>query len=418
MSIGYASRVRGYEQMAMKGCMLNHASYDRVFALIEHNVSSLQSILNYNKKNEIGLFRISSDIIPFGSSIASSFPWKEQFIQQLTSIGDNIKQDNLRVSMHPGQYTVLNSPSSCVVKRSMEEIKYHADFLDSLGVDNTHKIVLHIGGVYGNKKTALSRFVKHFLDLDPSIRHRIVLENDDTLYHIGDVLELSAQLGIPVVYDTLHNHLNSCDAKKQDADWISQCQPTWTSNDGKQKIHYSQQDQSKKAGAHSETIAINEFMDFYASLEEDKPDIMLEVKDKNLSAIKCIHCTSDHQNIKVLEEAWSHYKYSVLEKDPNDYKTIRTLLKDKGSFPALAFYQYIEHALSQETQLGRSVNGALHVWGYFKEIASQREKEQFQKLLQQCKQGHGQISTLKRFLYRLSQTYEMHYLLQSYYFIL
>lgn len=418
MSIGYASRVIGSEQMSMKSCTLKNATHDRLVTLIGHNLSSLETILDYNQNNGIELFRISSDIIPFGSSIASSIPWQEQFMQQLASIGEKAKQSNIRVSMHPGQYTVLNSPDSSVVKRSIEDLVYHADFLDSLGVDSTHKIVLHIGGVYGDKKASLSRFVRNYLDLDFSIRQRLVIENDDKSYHIGDVLELSAQLGIPAVYDTLHNQINTCDATKNDTYWISQCQATWKTRDGRQKIHYSQQDKSKKSGSHSETIAINDFLDFYTTLDDHKPDIMLEVKDKNLSAIKCICCTSSQKSIRVLEEEWSRYKYLVLEKAPNDYKAIRTLLKEKGSYPALAFYQYIEHALSQEAVLGMNINAALHVWGYFKDIASLREKEQFQKKLQQCKHGDCPIGALKRYLYRLSQTYQKHYLLQSYYFYL
>lgn len=418
MSIGYASRVIGTEHMTMKSCKLKNATYDRLVTLIEQNLSSLETILDYNHNNEIELFRISSDIIPFGSSIASSIPWQEQFKHQLTAIGDKIKHCNMRVSMHPGQYTVLNSPDRSVVKRSIEELSYHASFLDSLGMDSTHKIVLHIGGVYGEKKAALLGFMKHYLDLDSSTQQRLVLENDDKFYHIGDLLELSAQLGIPVVYDTLHNQINCCDQTKNNVYWISQCQATWKTRDGRQKIHYSQQDKSKQAGSHSKTIEINEFLDFYTSLEDDKPDIMLEVKDKNLSAIKCIHCTSLKRNIRVLEEEWSRYKYLVLEKAPNDYKAIRTLLKDKGAYPALTFYQYIEHAFSQEAVLGTSINAALHVWGYFKDMTSLREKERFQKLLEQCKNGDCQIGTVKRYLYRLSQTYQKHYLLQSYYFFL
>jgi UV DNA damage endonuclease len=102
--------------------------------------------------------------------------------------------------------------------------------------------------------------------------------------------------------------------------------------DGRQKVHYSQQARGKSAGSHSGSIAADEFLDFFASLEGDKPDIMLEVKDKNLSAVKCINCTAEQGSIGALELEWGRYKYAVLEKAPDDYRKIRELLK-KSAYP-------------------------------------------------------------------------------------
>ncbi len=80
--------------------------------------------------------------------------------------------------------------------------------------------------------------------------------------------------------------------EKNVIDWINECKKTWKEKDGFQKIHYSQQDPLKRTGSHSNTIKIDEFLDFYESLGRKDIDIMLEVKDKNLSALKCINCTS------------------------------------------------------------------------------------------------------------------------------
>ena len=85
----------------------------------------------------------------------------------------------------------------------------------------------------------------------------------------------------------LHNQVNPCDKNKSDYYWINECKKTWKEKDGRQKIHYSQQDPLKKPGSHSQSIMISEFMSFYDKLDRDI-DIMLEVKDKNLSAVKCI----------------------------------------------------------------------------------------------------------------------------------
>ncbi|HXK77992.1 MAG TPA: UV DNA damage repair endonuclease UvsE, partial [Oscillospiraceae bacterium] len=382
MSIGYACLAVGVPDTEIKGCLLKNAGEEKLAELIRHNLASLKNIVAYNDENGIRLFRISSDIIPFGSGPIRPLPWAELFREELAAVGESIEKAGIRVSMHPGQYTVLNSPEKQVAKRAVEDLRYHAAFLDSLGVGSSCKIVLHVGGVYGDKKAAVQRFSERYRDLDESIRRRLVLENDDRSYHIGDVLELGARLGIPVVYDNLHNNVNGCDPSKNDAFWISQCAPSWGEKDGRQKVHYSQQAPGKSAGSHSGSIIIDEFMDFFASLGGDRPDIMLEVKDKNLSAVKCINCTAQQGTIGALELEWGKYKYAVLEQAPGDYQKIRELLKEKSSYPALTFYHLIEHAYAQEIIPGNAVNAALHIWGYFKNLAAEGEKKRFFALLQ------------------------------------
>ena len=108
---------------------------------------------------------------------------------------------------------------------------------------------------------------------------------------------------------------------------------------------------------------------------------MLEVKDKNLSAVKCINCTSSAKSIRTLEVEWSRYKYKVLENSPVDYLAIRQLLNSKGQYPVVQFYNLIENALETEKTIGNSINAAFHVWGYFKDKATDREANSFLKLI-------------------------------------
>ena len=190
--------------------------------------------------------------------------------------------------MHPGQYTILNSPNEHVVKNAIIDLKYHSDFLDSIGTDSTSKIVLHIGGIYGDKNIAIKRFINNFQKLDNQIKKRLVIENDDKSYNINDVLEISKIINIPVVYDNLHNKVNNYDESKSDLYWIKKCSSTWKKEDGKQKIHYSEQDIEKRQGSHSTSINEKKFLKFYNIVRNINLDIMLEVKDKDLSAIKCI----------------------------------------------------------------------------------------------------------------------------------
>lgn len=329
--IGYACLALGVPDTKMKSITLKNATDERLCLVIEHNLNALETLIDYNIRNDIKLFRISSDLIPFGSSRAASLPWDELYRIQLQRIGSKIRAEGMRVSMHPGQYTVLNSPNPEVASRAMLDLAYHAQVLDALGTGPEHKIILHLGGVYGDKASAKDRFVQRFHELDPAIQKRIVIENDDRLFTISDVLNVSERASIPVVYDNLHNVINPSDSTMPDLEWINLASKTWRDVDGRQKIHYSQQDSQKRLGAHSPTIAVEPFLKFYESLSDI--DIMLEVKDKNLSAIKCINCTSN-QGISALEAEWARYKYSVLEHDLAAYQTIRKLLKDKSAYPA------------------------------------------------------------------------------------
>ena len=324
----------------------------------------------------------------------------------------------MRVSMHPGQYTILNSPREDVVARAVQDLSYHARFLDSLGTGKQNKIVLHIGGVYGEKDVSSLRFAEAYKCLDDSIKDRLVLENDGASYNISDVLQIARTVGAPVIFDNLHHAINPCGEQGSERDWIVACRDTWKSADGKQKIHYSQQAIGKRPGAHCDSIRIDEFLTFYDSISDENPDIMLEVKDKNLSAVKCINCTGDSHKLARLELDWSRYKYLILEKAPAVYQQIRELLKDRNTYPAIEFYHLIETAMNETPAPGSAENAALHVWGYFKKHASGSEKKQFADRLARFCRGETGIAPVKSCLLTLSRKYEQKYLLDSLYFYL
>jgi UV DNA damage endonuclease len=416
MKIGYACLTVGVPNTDLKTCLLKNASAEKLSELISHNLKVLENMIDYNVKNEIGLFRISSSVIPFGSSPVNQLRWWEMFGEQLNRIGTKINNGGLRVSMHPGQYTVLNAIDGEIVKKAIADLNYHACFLDALGVGTEHKIVLHLGGKYESKQQGLQRFGREYQQLDEAVRKRLVIENDDKSYTIGDVLKLGNQLNIPVVYDTLHNQANPCAAAKSDYDWIAESAKTWKRADGRQKIHYAQQHPAKKPGSHADSIRIDEFMTFYQGLKDDAPDVMLEVKDKNLSAIKCSNCIAPEKKIKALELEWSKYKYAVLERSPLDYLEIRKLLNNKSDYPALDFYHIIENALQKETTTGNAVNVAQHIWGYFRNSALPSEKKYFLKLLERYENGEASLKQVKKNLWKMAVKYEQQYLLESYYY--
>ncbi len=414
MRIGYACLAIAVPGSEMKSCTLKNADRERLLALIEHNLDALGRLIDYNIKNEIKLFRISSDLIPFGSAIGADIAWDHIFAEKFFEIGKKIKDSGMRVSMHPGQYTVLNSPKAIVVSAAEKDLEYHAKVLDAIGVDTEHKIVLHLGGAYGDKEDAKKRFICHCRSLKPHLTARLVLENDDRSFNISDVLETAEKLKLPVIYDNLHNAVNRSDEVTSDARWIKECKSTWREKDGPQKIHYSQQNTGKKSGAHSETIKTEEFLDYYRDIPAKDTDIMLEVKDKNMSALKCINCVSK-RGIKELEQEWGRYKYLVMEHSQVGYQSVRNMLKDKNSYPAVAMYMSIEKSMDKKTEKGDAVNAARHVWGYFKRKASENEKTRFEKTLKNFFSGDSQIKSVKNNLLNLSKKYGEDYLLQGYY---
>lgn len=415
MAIGYACINVGINTIdSYKSITVKNFNQEKMFEVIKHNLKVLKDTLEYNNKNNIKLFRISSNIIPLATHEINTFNWQDEFKSELETIGKYIKENNIRVSMHPGQYTVLNSISEQVVLKAVEDLEYHCSFLDCLGVDKTNKIVLHIGGVYDNKSKSIERFISNYKKLSEAVKDRLVIENDEKSYNIKDVYEIGEKTDIPVIFDNLHHEINT-DSTYTELEWIKKCITTWRKEDGKAKIHYSNQDYEKKRGSHSKYIYIKEFMQFYNKLESLELDIMLEVKDKNLSALKCIHCTT-HANVKTLENVWAKYKYIILERNHNVYLEIRKYLKNREEANAFELYTLIEKSLSTANSDGGYRNGFDHVWGYFKKVCTVNEKELYKKKLSDFNEGKIKASNMKKFLYKMTIKYNSKYLIESYYF--
>lgn len=417
MKVGYASLTYGVPETKLRTCTAKNATPEKLEELIGQNLAALEKIVDYNIQNQILFFRISSSLIPFASSPVNQLKWWDLFQEEFEKIASKIQASGMRVTMHPGQYTVLNSPDEEIVARTVEDLVYHDRLLSSLGAGKDGKIILHIGGVYGDKQAAMARFAANYRLLPRSIKDRLIIENDDISYTIEEVLELSGQTGAPVVYDNLHNRLNASDPSKSDAYWITKAGQTWSNDDGKQKIHYSQQAPDRRAGGHSRTIHLNEFQLFYQSLPYDL-DIMLEVKDKNLSALKVLHYIEPERGMKGLEKEWARYKYAVLEHSPVRYQDIRTLLKNKSSYPVLEFYQLIDDALETEKETGKTRNTLDHVWGYFKNRATEKEKKKYENYLARFERGTLSAAAVKNLLWSFAEKYEETYLLQSYFFFM
>ena len=412
-NIGYACKTIGVRDTAMRACRLG-ASPEQLLEVALHNIAVLGRMIEYTARSEIGLLRISSDVIPLASHPEVCFNWSKLCAAPLAAVGELIRNAGIRVSMHPGQYTVLNSPDEGVALRAAADLVYHAEFLDSLGADSQAKIVLHVGGVYGDRQAALQRFAGRFAELPPQTAGRIILENDEKCFAVHEVYALSRDLGVPVVMDVFHHTLLPPPAGSA-LDWLERCGETWRPEDGRQKIHYSEQLSGGKPGMHSRTIDAARFLNFYAALPQPAPDIMLEVKDKNLSAVKCLHCVNQAPR-SALGAAWANYKYSVLERSPRHYQLIREYLKAERPDPA-GFYALIDAGLEEAGSPGTRVVAAEHVWGYFKGRVSAAEKKHFAAGLKRLAEGGGAVP-IKRLLFNLAEQCDEQYLLDSLYFYL
>lgn len=171
------------------------------------NVEDLIKIIQWNEANHIRFFRISSDIFPFASHATHGYSL-EYCAPLLQHAGAVANQYGHRLTMHPGQFTQLGSPKSDVLQSSIRELIYHCEVLERMGVGADGVIIVHGGGLYGNKDATLSRIKQTVLDLPSNVRNRLVLENDELCYTAEDLLPLCEELKIPLVFDYHHDILN------------------------------------------------------------------------------------------------------------------------------------------------------------------------------------------------------------------
>ena len=88
---------------------LKNYSDERLKEIVKSNLDCLLKVLNYNRDNQKNFFRNTSDLIPFASHPVMNFNWQDYFKPDFLQIGQFIKKNKMRMTMHPGQYTVLNS---------------------------------------------------------------------------------------------------------------------------------------------------------------------------------------------------------------------------------------------------------------------------------------------------------------------
>lgn len=285
MRIGYPCSNLSLSISASRTFRLSSYSDERLIKTVTANLEALQTILEWNLAHDIRFFRISSTTVPFASHPVMTVDWQSRFAGTLHDIGAYIRQNGMRINVHPGQYVILNSPREDVVDRSIAELRYHAELLDLLGLDSTHKIQIHTGGVYGDKSSAIDRFVAAYSRLPEPILRRLAIENDERQFSLADNHRIHASTGVPLIFDTFHHELLNEGESLQEA--LDVVIPTWTGH-GPAMIDYSTQHQDKQAGAHTLSVDLDHFEPVLDQLEGRPVDVMLEIKDKEGSVLKVL----------------------------------------------------------------------------------------------------------------------------------
>lgn len=286
MKIGYPCINLSLPCRSSQSFRLASYSEERIDRTIGSNLACLLEILDFNRKHELFFFRISSDLIPLASHSICRFPWQKRYKRTFKEIGNFIKGHQMRVSMHPDQFIIINSPDKKIFQRSVKELLYHAEVLDLLEIDDTAKIQIHVGGAYGNKRQSIRRFIERYNYLDIKIKRRLVIENDERLFNIEDCLRIHGEIKIPIVFDVFHFKCNNSGESIRGV--LSQVCSTWSGKDGLPIVDYSSQEKGKKIGTHAKTIDINDFKRFIKETEGLQFDIMCEIKDKERSVLKAL----------------------------------------------------------------------------------------------------------------------------------
>lgn len=379
---------------------------------IRWNLSVLESTIRYNRALRIPLYGISPDLLPFSITENLPFDWEKKLEKEFESIKQFL-WGKIRIVMEMGSPSELSSPDEKAWREMARLLEHQVRIMELMGTDPDNKLILRISAVNDDKAVVMERFIERAASLDATIRARLVLENDEKNFNIADVLKISQRTGFPVVFSHLAHQYNPSPEGRSMAEWIQLAGQTWGPGDGRQIIRYSQQAVGKLPGTQSDTIAADSFMELIQTLAESL-DVLLEAQDSNRSAEKIQMILQ--RDVKLAERLWARSKYSVLARSQPIYREIRMLLKDKSQPDFLRLARLLEQALNLPESTGDAVNAAEHVWGYFKNRATDDERQAFRTLIEGLASREIPELTVREYLYNMLRKYPHPYLQASYYF--
>lgn len=269
-------------------------------SLAKINLEAVIKILEWNHNHQIKLYRLSSGMFPHITNPefipeSSHFAYDlNQFSEYFTRISELADRYDQRLTFHPGQYNQIGTIHDHVFQKTKTDLLAHSEILNLCHRDKNSVMVIHIGGLYGNKMKTMKRWIKQFKLLPQQIKDRIVVENCEWAYNYEDLLFVAKEIKRPFVFDT-HHH--DCYSKQQvkngywplkdPSTFINDVVKTWVNCDIKPKFHISEQHPDKRIGAHSEYVsAIPSYLIDLARRTSSGIDIMVEAKAKELAVLK------------------------------------------------------------------------------------------------------------------------------------
>jgi len=250
------------------------------------NVKDLVKIINWNNRQGIKLFRISSDMFPWMSEYnLSDLPDYDKISNILRGAGKIAMDNGQRLTFHPGPFDVLASTTQSVVDKCIKDLNKHGEIMDLLGLPRDHSapINIHVNTTQGGKEASMQRFCDNFHLLDTSVRTRLVVENDDKekQYTTEDLYQgVYSKVGVPITFDYHHHWCHPGELTQEEA--LKLASTTWPKGI-KQLVHYSscqmihEDETQTNKRAHADYIY--EYIDTYGLAL----DIELEAKAKELA---------------------------------------------------------------------------------------------------------------------------------------
>ncbi len=170
------------------------------------SLEEVSKILDYLAKEKLDMYRLSSDLAPY-----ATHPDMPQFHNmvaesdaELAAFGKKARELDIRLSFHPSQYVLLNSPDPALTDKSIWDLSSQAEMLDRMGLDDEAVMITHVGGVYDDHDASRARWIEGWEKCPEHVRRRLVLENDDIRFSAADALWIHERTGVRLVFDYQH----------------------------------------------------------------------------------------------------------------------------------------------------------------------------------------------------------------------
>ena len=266
------------------------------------NLHNTLRLLKHNAASGIHFYRLTSRLIPLANHEAlPHWNYIRPLKKSLREIGDFAKEHKMRIDFHPDHFVLINSKEKHILKNSIRTLKLHYLLLKAMGIDPTHRCVMHVGGNYKATELSLERFIDNWMDIPKRIQTMIMLENDDTSFTLEDTLYLCEKLDIPLVFD-YHHHL----AHHQDPNWAhnwDRVVQTWRHSPLPLKMHISSPKSDTAFRHHSDYIDVDMFFNFLKVVKGSVPqiDCMIEAKQKDESLVKLMDDIKTREDVEIID---------------------------------------------------------------------------------------------------------------------